>query len=205
MTVLQPWLETIPIRMQSTLLLSLRGPDTHRCPETKKIQRWLRGLAFRPGNPDNVKEFMAPMSSVPLLVEKGPLARELEFTTQHFYSHLMHGLEVVGYCHPDQATAKFARDLFANMCALFHLLVETKDEFSSRLGTRTDWPGGVQPVDFIAAIEEEEPKPEPTRHYCGLQGFNPMLGDECPACDEYKKEQKQSIIAAIKEEEPNEG
>ncbi len=21
-------------------------------------------------------------------------------------------------------------------------------------------------------------------HMCGLQGFNPMLGDDCPACDE---------------------
>ena len=54
-SVLQPWVERLPLRMQSTLLLGLRGPDTHACPNVKKISRWLRGLTFRPANPDNVK------------------------------------------------------------------------------------------------------------------------------------------------------
>lgn len=154
MTVLQKWLEEIPIRMQSTLILSLRGPDTHRCPEIKRVQRWMRGLAFRPGNPDNVKEFMAPLSSVPTLEEKGPLARELEFTTQHFYSHLMHGLEVIGYKHPDDVAANAAYTLFFKMCALFHLSVETPEVFERRLGTRTDWKDGKQPENFEDAVEE---------------------------------------------------
>lgn len=26
-----------------------------------------------------------------------------------------------------------------------------------------------------------------SEHVCGLQGFNPMLGDNCPACDEGRK------------------
>ena len=152
MTVLQSWLAEIPIRMQSTLILSLRGPDTHRCPEIKKVQRWMRGATFRPGNPDNVKEFMAPLSSVPTLVEKGSLARELEFTTQHFYSHLMHGLEVIAYKHSDFSTAQTAMDLFVGMCSLFHLPEETRDNFELRLRTRTDWKNGEQPENFEEAI-----------------------------------------------------
>src|SRR5687767_7064785 len=97
-SVLQPWLEHAPIRMQSTLLLGLRGPDTHRAPGIKAITRWLRGLAFKPGNPSNVDEFMG--SVPPRIVEKDAVAKELEFCTQHYYSHLMHALQVVGHCHP---------------------------------------------------------------------------------------------------------
>lgn len=151
--VLQPWLEKIPIRMQSTLLLSLRGPDTHRCPEIKKVQRWMRGLTFIPGNPDNVKEFMTSANDVPILEEKCPLARELEFCSQHFYSHLMHGLEVLAYRHPNNFVTLTAYQLFHGMCDLFHLPVEDKEDFEDRLKT-LEWPAGKQPIDFKDAIEQ---------------------------------------------------
>lgn len=154
-SVLQPWVEKIPIRMQSTLLLSLRGPDTYRCVEVKKVQRWLRGLTFIPGNPDNVKEFMASTTELPSLEEKGALARELEFCTQHFYSHLLHGLEVVAYRYPDSHTAGVAYSLFHGMCSLMHLPIEERDEFEERLRT-LDWPAGKQPVDFKEAVEQLE-------------------------------------------------
>lgn len=147
-SVLQPWLEEIPIRMQSTLLLGLRGPDTHACPNVKAIGRWLRGLAFKPGNPANVREFMGAMPD--RIVEKGPAAKELEFCSQHYYSHLAHALEVVGYCHPDHAVAEHAHALFADMCALMHMPVESPSSFAKRLG-RLSWPGGGQPNDFAEA------------------------------------------------------
>jgi len=150
-SVLQSWLEEIPIRMQSTLVLGLRGPDTHVCPNVKKVQRWLRGIVFRPGNPDNVKEFMTDVNDLPVMVEKGPLAKELEFCTQHFYSHLMHALEVVAYRHPGIIERHSAFLLFQGMCSAFHLTVETVDEFEDRLCMR-EWPGGRQPDTFFDAI-----------------------------------------------------
>lgn len=151
-SVLQPWLEELPIRMQSTLLLSLRGPDTHRCPEIKKIQRWMRGLSFKPGNPVNVVDFMTGTDDVPELQEKNTLARELEFCTQHFYSHLMHGLEVIAYRHPMLSIAHKALDLFEGMCKLFHLELEDEYSFEERLKT-LEWPGGQEPLDFEDAVE----------------------------------------------------
>ncbi len=154
MTVLQPWLEEIPIRMQSTLLLSLRGPDTHRAPEIKKVQRWMRSLAFRPGNPANVKEFMTDINDVPVLQEKNDLARELEFCTQHFYSHLMHGLEVIAYRHPDEAVSTRAGFLFHGMSHLMHLDPECEEDFEHRL-RQIEWPGG-QPDTFEQAIGKLE-------------------------------------------------
>jgi len=150
MTVLQSWLEPIPIRMQSTLILGLRGPDTHACPEVKKISRWLRSLTFKPGNPHNVKEFMYA-ELPPRIIEKSPIAKELEFCTQHFYSHLMHALEVVAYCHPDQGISKHAFDLFCDMCFLFHLSIEPPRLFEERLRTM-EWPGGRQPENLHEAL-----------------------------------------------------
>lgn len=148
-SVLQDWVVKIPIRMQSTLILGLRGPDTHVAPGIKTITRWLRGLAFKPGNPDNVKEFMH--SEPDVIVEKGPTAKELEFCTQHFYSHLMHALEVIAYKHPKIEIARLALDRYMAMCAAFHLPNETPDEFERRLGTRK-WPGGGQPDTFEDAV-----------------------------------------------------
>jgi hypothetical protein len=149
-SVLQDWVVTIPIRMQSTLILGLRGPDTHVAPGIKTITRWLRGLAFKPGNPDNVKEFMHSMPEA--IVKKGPTAKELEFCTQHYYSHLMHALEVVAYKHPNEAASRMALDRYIAMCVAFHLPVETTMEFEDRLGTKK-WPGGGQPDTFDEAVD----------------------------------------------------
>ncbi len=148
-SVLQNWLMQIPIRMQSTLILGLRGPDTHRAKGVKELVRWLRGLAFKPGNPENVAVFMASMP--PAILEKSSVAQELEFCTQHYYSHLMHAFEVVAYRHPDSDIRTLAYIRFDEMCSLFHLPVEAEDEFEERLKS-VEWPGGVQPDDFDDAI-----------------------------------------------------
>lgn len=149
-SVLQPWLEKIPIRMQSTLVLGLRGPDTHVAPHVKTIGRWLRGLAFKPGNPDNVKEFMR-LEPPERIVEKGPTAKELEFCTQHYYSHLMHACEVVGYRHPDADVRNHAWLLFRDMAACMHLPIESRESFEDRLCDR-EWPSGIQPNDAVEAL-----------------------------------------------------
>jgi hypothetical protein len=154
-SVLQPWLESIPLMMQSTLILSLRGPDTHACPNIKKIIRWMRGLAFKPGNPANVTEFMGELPE--RIVEKGPTAKELEFCSQHFYSHLMHGLEVIAYCCPKTNESFHALLLYKDMCALFHLDREDEIEFRHRLRERP-WPGDGQPIDYDEAIKLLEEK-----------------------------------------------
>src|SRR6266446_9166498 len=155
MSVLQSWVEKLPLRMQSTLILGLRGTDTHSCPNIKIIQRWLRGLAFKPGNPDNVREWMYDHQSQGLperIVEKGPVAKELEFCSQHFYSHLMHALEVVGYMHPDfTGSGHQAFTLYQDMCFLMHLTPEIHNDFKERLKQRS-WPKGIQPETGEEAI-----------------------------------------------------
>ncbi len=137
--------------MQSTLVLGLRGPDTHATPNVKKISRWLRGLTFKPGNLANVKEFMGHAPE--RIVEKSAVAKELEFCSQHFYSHLMHALEVVAYRHPYGETSLHAFLLFEDMCHLLHLPTETKGDFEHRL-RELPWPHGQQPDTFEEALSQ---------------------------------------------------
>lgn len=151
MSVIQDWIHQMPLRMQSVLVMATRGPDTHRAPGIKQLTRWIRSLVFVPGNPNNVVEFM--LIELPeRLPEKGSIHRELEFTTQHYYSHLMHGLQVIGYRHPDDQIREHAFLLYQDMCSLFHLPVETLLMFEHRL-RQMSWPTGVQPRDAKEAFE----------------------------------------------------
>ena len=149
-SVLQNWLVEIPIRMQSTLVLGLRGPDTHSTEHIKAITKWMRGLAFKPGNPKNMPFMRATFPG--RIIEKGACAKELEFCTQHFVSHLMHSLEVIAYRHPDQEISTHAFNLFSDICTLFHLPVEYIEAFEERL-KQIDWPQG-QPDTFEEAMKQ---------------------------------------------------
>lgn len=155
-SVLQSWVERIPLKAQSLLLLSLRGPDTHACPEIKIIVKWMRGLTFKPGDPDNI-EFMGARPN--RIVEKGPAAKELEFCSVHYYSHLMHGLEVLGQYYPRSYEGLASEDclyawgLYCDMCKLLHLDAEAFASFNRRLGMR-EWPGGTQPNNFEEALRQ---------------------------------------------------
>lgn len=40
---------------------------------------------------------------------------------------------------------------------------------------------------------------EKLRHCCGLQGFNPMLGDTCPECDSWSHDnEKEQLKKALR-------
>lgn len=149
--VVQEWVHTMPLRMQSVLLLGTRGPDTHRVPEVKKLTRWIRSLAFVPGNPENVVQFMLIDGMPPRIEEKSKIARELEFVSQHYYSHLMHALEVIGYRYPIGNVAMYAYHLYYDMCKLFHLPMEERATFEERL-RQMEWPEGKQPKDGLEAF-----------------------------------------------------
>jgi hypothetical protein len=150
MTVLQTWVERLPIRMQSTLVLGLRGPDTHNTPNLKTIVRWMRGLAFKPGNPANWQEFMTHRPAS--LEEKGPAAKELEFCSFHCFTHILQSLKVIAFRHPFLEIREIAHNRACCMCLLLHMHMETDEEFEQRLGY-IEWPGEVQPDNFEEAQE----------------------------------------------------
>lgn len=136
--------------MQSTLLLGLRGPDGMTTTYIKQWTRWLRGHAFKPGNPDNVKQFMLD-ADPPDLEDKSPLAYELYVVPQHYYSHLMHAVQVVAMRHPDGAASHTAMNMYVAMAETLHLRPETREHFEQRL-CHKEWPGDIQPDTLAEAI-----------------------------------------------------
>src|SRR5258705_5324345 len=52
---------------------------------------------------------------------------------QHWYSHVMHGLEVVAYQHPNAETRKVAFHLYYEMVDNLHLNIETEVDMMNRL------------------------------------------------------------------------
>lgn len=154
--ILQEWISEIPLKMQTVLVLGTRGPDTHRAPELKALVRWLRGNVFLPADPDNPDFMLA--GDPPPIIEKSPIARELEFVTQHYYAHIMHSLEVVAYCHPEWEVRAVAMGRYEQLANLFHLRIETYADFHNRLGPK-EWPSG-QPRNFKEAAAASAPQKE---------------------------------------------
>lgn len=149
-SVLQDWLVALPIRMQSTLLLGLRGPDGMSTTYIKQWTRWLRGHTFKPGNPDNVRQFMLA-GEPPTLEDKSPLAYELYTVPQHYYSHLMHSVEVIAFRHPDPRVMTTAVCMYVSMAETLHLRPETREQFENRLCHKA-WAGGRQPDTLTEAL-----------------------------------------------------
>lgn len=52
---------------------------------------------------------------------------------QHWYSHVMHALEIIGYHHPNKAIAGEAYMLYVSMVRNMHLNPETEEQQWERL------------------------------------------------------------------------
>jgi hypothetical protein len=58
---------------------------------------------------------------------------ELGHYPLHWVSHIMHGLEVVGYCNPDSDVSDIAKSAYYRIAHSLHLIPETKEEMTVRL------------------------------------------------------------------------
>jgi hypothetical protein len=139
-SVLQDWVTDLPLRFQGTLLTAVRGCDS-------EPKQWSRtGVSYSPGrrltafirycfmNPADVREVDREegaffMSSPPFPFK----ASEFGHLPQHWYSHVMHALEIIGYYHPVESTRLHAYDLYESMVHSFHLNMETKEQQWTRL------------------------------------------------------------------------
>ena len=128
--VIQEWMSELPWKQQSVILSSLRGPDNIRPPLTKKVNRWLRGIIQN--NADTSTEYMQDVE----LPSVENLCKELEYTTIHYFCHLMHATEIIGYHHPDEKVRKVAGDYYLGLVTALHLNPETKEQLDKRLEDR---------------------------------------------------------------------
>ncbi|MBS3089123.1 hypothetical protein J4402_05130 [Candidatus Pacearchaeota archaeon] len=125
--VLKEWMAELPWKQQSVVLSSLRGPDTSRPASVKILNRWLRGITQN--NADSSTDYMKNLAHPSV----GDLQKDLEYCTMHYYCHLMHAMEIIGYNHPDKEIAETARGYYENMVLFLHLNPETKEQLNKRL------------------------------------------------------------------------
>ncbi len=139
-SVLQPWVMELPLREQGTLLTCVRGCDNEPKLWTKT------GVAYSPGRrltafirwcfmvPADVREVDSQEGAFMMSEPPSPFkASEFGHLPQHWYSHVMHALEVIMFRHPDRDTANKAADLYSKMVHNMHLNEESFDEFVKRL------------------------------------------------------------------------
>jgi hypothetical protein len=139
-SVLQDWAMELPLRFQGTLLTAVRGCDD-------EPKSWTRtGVAFSQGRRLTAFIrycFMNPADPREVDREEGAFFQreppypfkpsEFGHLPQHWYSHAMHALEIIGYCHPEPKIRDQAFYLYGTMVHSCHLNVETKEQMWERL------------------------------------------------------------------------
>lgn len=139
-SVLQDWVMELPLRHQGTLLTAVRGCDNE--PKT-----WTsRGVAYSPGrrltafirfcfmNPADIREVDYEEGSFFQSTPPMPFKpSEFGHLPQHWYSHVMHSLEIIGQYHPDGITAEKAYMMYIEMVHNLHLNPESSDAMEARL------------------------------------------------------------------------
>lgn len=70
----------------------------------------------------------------------GEYIRGADELPHHWYRHFMHGVEIMGYKHPDEHIRQFWHQVYTRLCRDLHLNPETIEQLNSRLGdNRADW------------------------------------------------------------------
>ncbi len=127
-SVTLPWVQKLSFKEQSVLFSGLRGPDTHHSPSIKAIVRWLRP----------VTQVNADPSTDYMRVEQLPawkdVTKDLEFSTVHYFGHLLHAMQIIAIHHPDEDIGNQASRFYLNMADLLHLEPEPPERMAKRLG-----------------------------------------------------------------------
>lgn len=139
-SVLLPWVEVLPWRMQTVLLLALRGCDGRPKNDISKVLvRFLRSQVLKNADPSNSFHGAGWPTEAPALY-----LADLDAYPVHFVSHLMHAYEILGVFHPDETTAHYADQFYLDTCRALHVNPETPEQLRVRLGHTPAETGGSE-------------------------------------------------------------
>lgn len=129
----------LPLREQGTLLTAVRGCDDEPKQWTargvaespgRRLTAFIRWCFMNPADPREVNIPGAFFQSEPPYPFK---PSEFGHLPQHWYSHVMHSLEVIGYRHPLYGIRTKASALYGSMVTNLHLEIESRDRMVERL------------------------------------------------------------------------
>lgn len=162
--VTQPWLNNIPLMQQTVLLTAIRGPDgLPKYGPVKLLLRWYRRCILlsaidrqiidNPYSKDggsftgpsltrdsfsscNVAEHWE--EAMDMIVDG--YMQALDALPHHFHTHLLHGVEILGYKHPDIRIREWWKSVYMRFVSDLHLQPETEETMDHRLcDSRENW------------------------------------------------------------------
>lgn len=139
-SVLQDWVMNLPLRQQGTLMTAVRGCDF-------EAKTWTStGVAYSPGRrltafirwcfmvPADIREVDSQEGAFMMSTPPHNLKpSEFGHLPQHWYSHAMHALEIIGYNHPNESTREYAFECYKKFVHNLHLNIETEEQMFKRL------------------------------------------------------------------------
>lgn len=164
--VTQEWTHSLPFMQQTVLVLGMRGPDgSPKYGSVKMLLRWYRrciikaafvGAALTDPIMPSGGSFDGPSLEGEdeldpwqdrMMVHVNQYLRELDGLPHHFQMHLMHGVEILGYKHPDSEIRFWWHRLYLRLANDMHLHPETEEQMDVRLGdTRSGWLDRADPA-----------------------------------------------------------
>lgn len=134
-SVLQDWVMELPLREQGTLLTAVRGCDDQpKQPldsAARRLTAWIRWCFMNPADP---REVDIPGAFLLSRCPDDIKGSDLGHLPQHWYSHVMHALEVIGYRHPRMDVSFDAQAMYERLVLNLHLRIETRQQMIERLG-----------------------------------------------------------------------
>lgn len=141
------WCLELPLQQQSVLLLGARGPDgigkMHPCKDVQRAYRACVLVAAKRGRELEWGEKADSFMSLDLIADHAAWTEVVKrfFQTvddlpHHFYMHLIHGAEILGYKHPDIRVRGRWLHFYRKCCRDLHLTPETQEDMDQRLN---DW------------------------------------------------------------------
>ena len=123
-SVVKSWVGDIPWMCQSVLFCALRGCDgVPKEDASKHITRAIRHVVLNNAKNDGSFMNVDPPSQLPTL-DQYPY---------HWVTHVMHAVEIIGYCHPDASVRARWAGLYADFCYALHVPPESVADMLKRL------------------------------------------------------------------------
>lgn len=143
------WCLSLPIQQQSVLLLASRGPDgISKSHPAKHIHRAYRAcvligayegheLAYGEGSIYNTFMGLDLFSIDELWTPAvNNYFDQVDSLPLHYHMHFLHGIEILGYKHPDPRISNKWLSFYFMGCEALHLHPEAEDDMDARL---CDW------------------------------------------------------------------
>lgn len=133
-SILQDWVMELPLREQGTLLTAIRGCDlTPKYPLDSPERSLTAAIRCAVMNAADPREIDFEPGCFMISEPPNFKCSELGHYPQHWYAHVMHACEVLGYRHPVESKRQRWFHIYLSFCKSLHVNPETNEQMTERL------------------------------------------------------------------------